>query len=787
RLVSPLAWYVRAEAALAVLGSSFHPVFLRVTDLSYDVIFPALPGAAAAGAARWGIAALLLLPQAMLLGATFPLMSAALVRADPRRPGRGVATVYLVNTLGGAAGVLLAGFWLVGAVGLPGTVAAAAALNAAAALLAWSARGSVAGALEPGVALVPERHPGQDVSPSSAPAALAPPDGESWRRSDRGLVPLLLSVSFLTAVASFAYEIGWIRMLSLVLGSATHAFELMLSAFILGLALGAWAIRKRSDRSRDPLRLLGSIQIAMGLAALATLPLYVAAFPVMAYLVQALPAREDGYIFFNAARYALCLAVMIPSTLMAGMTLPVITGTLLRAGRGEASIGRVYGVNTIGSVLGSALAGLVALPLLGLKGLLLAGAALDVALGLWLLERSARWAERPRRGAAMAAAATLGAFLLVGWGARLDKGLLTSGVFRYGTLPRPGDTEILFYGDGRTATVSAHVTREDGSVVLSTNGKPDASLGARWYARGRDTLPEVPLEEGQDFTTQVLAPLVGLAHHPDARSVANVGHGSGMTGAAFLTSPSLRRLVTIEIEPLMVDGSFVFLPMNRAVFDDPRSSFAFDDAKSFFAYRQERFDLIFAEPSNPWVSGTASLFTREFYERVKGYLGEGGVLVQWMQIYEISDDLFLSVLAALDSAFPSYRAYLVGDADVVIVASPTPGLHPPDWSVLDMPDVRAMTHGIPPFRAEHMASLFLFDEETFRPLLDEGVTANSDFHPVLDLGAERARFMGWRAEGLFSMAANRLDLRRMLADEPQVPLAFSVPPALGLEPALTWG
>lgn len=773
RLSSPLGWYVRAEVTLALLGFAFHPVFRWVTDFSYDVLFPALPGAAVVGAVRWGVAGLLLLPQALVLGATFPLMAAALVRADAGRPGRAVATVYLVNTLGGAAGVLLAGFWLVGWVGLAGTVMAAATLNAGAALLATLAGRRPEGGLS---------------SPPAAPerGAEAPRD-VSWSPPERGLLPVLLAVSFGTAVASFAYEIGWIRMLSLALGSATHAFELMLSAFILGLAVGSWIIRARSDASRDPLRLLGGIQVLMGLAAVATLPLYSASFDAMALLVRTLPAREDGYVLFNLSRYALCLAVMLPSTLMAGMTLPVITGTLLRGGQGERAIGQVYGINTVGSVLGSGLAGLVALPLLGLKGLLLAGAIVDVALGVWLLERAARWGARPLRDAVLAMAAGALAFGMVGMGVRLDQRLLTSGVFRYGVVPEPGSSETLFYRDGRTATVSAQVNRQDGNVVLSTNGKPDASMGARWFAPGRDTLPDVPLEEGQDFTTQVLAPLVGLAYAPGARAVANIGHGSGMTGTTFLTSPRLRRLVTIEIEPLMVDGSFVFLPMNQAVFSDPRSTYAFDDAKSFFAYRQERFDLIFAEPSNPWVSGTASLFTREFYQRVKGYLTEDGVLTQWMQIYEISDDLFLSVLAALDDAFPSYRGYLVGDADVVIIASSEGTMPEPDWSVLAWEGVGTLTRGIPPFQAEHMAALLLFDEDTFRPVLDQGVTANSDYDPILDLGAEKARFLGRQAEGLFSLAANRLDLRRMLSETRQPSLPFKLVPARGLEPALNWG
>jgi predicted membrane-bound spermidine synthase len=768
RVANPLRWYVGAEVLLAGFGLAFHPVYLTVTGGAYDLLFPALPSPGAVGAARWGIAGLLLLPQSLVLGATFPLMAAALVRSDALRPGRGVATAYLWNTLGGAGGVLLAGFGLVAWVGLPGTVAAAALMNLMAAVLAFMGRAAVGRGAGAGTG--EERH---------APSPWSPPNA--------GVRPLLLTVAFGTAVASFAYEIGWIRMLSLALGSATHAFELMLSAFILGLALGSWLVRRAVDRTPDPLRLLGGIQILMGLAALATLPAYTVSFDAVGFLVRNLPSREDGYLLFNVSRYLLCLAVMLPATVLAGMTLPVLTGALMGAGGGERSIGRVYGVNTVGSVLGVGLAALVGLPLLGLKGLILAGAALDLVLGVWLLERSARWGRGSRRLALTASAAAGLALVAVGTGLRLDATVLTSGVFRYGVVPEPGAVVPLFYRDGRTATVSAHVDRADGNVVISTNGKPDASMGARWYLPGRDTLPEDPLDVGQDFSTQVLAPAVALAHMPGAGSVANIGHGSGMSAAVFLAHEGVRRVVTIEIEPAMVEGSLVFLPMNEAVFADARSTFAFDDAKSFFAQRAERFDIVFAEPSNPWVSGTASLFTREFYRRIAGTLSEEGILTQWMQIYEISDDLFLSVLAALDESFGSYRGYLVGDGDVVVVARARGALRDPDWSVLEGRGFGGITRGIPPFHPEHMVSLALFDETTFRPLLSRGVTANSDFHPILDLGAERARFLGHRAEGLFSLAANRLDLRRMLAEDVQPPLPFRIPPARGLAPLRNWG
>ena len=763
RLTRPLLGYAVLEAALGAFGLVFHPLYRGVTELGYDVIFPAVGDPNLVGAVRWGLAGVLVMPQAVALGATFPLMAAGLVRVDPDRPGGGVALAYLLNTLGGAGGILLAGFVLIGWLGLAGTSVAAATLNfSAAGLVWWAARGE-----SPTSAPAP----GDEVAPSRATAAGA---GASWDPDPAHPGRVLLPVAFGTALASFAYEIGWIRMLSLLLGSATHAFELMLSAFILGLAVGAWVVRRRADETSAPLVTLGRVQVAMGLAALASIPVYAASFDAVAALVRGTEDVSGGYLLFNAGRYALALSVMLPATVLAGMTLPLLTGTLLRAGAGERAIGRVYAVNTVGAVAGSILAGLVALPLLGLKGLLLAGAALDALLGLWLLVASAS----PRK-LAVPALLCAAAFPLVAWGVDLDRTVMTGGVFRDAVVPEEGSRRLLYYQDGRTATVSAHMTIPEGITVLSTNGKPDASVGPLWRIERRDTLPESPIPSGSDFSTQMLSGLVGIAHRPDGARVANVGHGSGITGATLLTHDRLDRLVTVEIEPYMVEGSLVFLPTNAAVFQDPRSSYVFDDAKSFFSYSRERFDLVVTEPSNPWVSGTSSLFTLEFYDRIRQFLAEDGVLVQWMQLYELDDDLFMTVLAALDRSFEAYRVYLVGDADVAIVATPRAPLPEPDWSVASSEAMRAFTQGIPEIRPEHMESLLLFDEAVLRPLLDRGLPVNSDFHPRLDLGAERARFHRRFAAGAYSFATSPLDLTRLLAEERRPPTPFAMPPARG--------
>ena len=784
RLERPLLWYAGVEAALAGLGLAYDPFFRWMTGTAYSLLFPALDASGAVTALSWALGVLSVLPASILLGTTFPLLSAGVLRAFPRGAGRTLGSLYFANSLGGAMGVLVGGFILVAAFGLPGTLTAAALLNAVAGLAAYgAARGHSAPVLSgeelERVLTEPERGVPPDELRTGT-GAPPPPRGTD------DLWGLLLGVSFLTAVASFVYEIGWIRMLSLVMGSATHSFEIMLSAFILGLALGALEIRRRADREPRPLRLLGYIQWGMGLAALATLPIYAASFDWMAELLGALDTTSEGYGLFNLSRYGLAAMVMMPSTFLAGMTLPLITTILLRAGRGERSIGWVYGTNTLGSIVGVVLAGLLLLPWLGLKGMLVAGALLDMGVGVVLLHRSREPGEaRFRRIPGLAAAGALvvaAAMLLV---LRWDRAVLTSGVYRYGRVSTEATRPVLYYQDGRTATVGAYLTPGDSAYVLSTNGKPDASLTQRWIRAARQPLLPRPVFR-QDETTQLFLALLGLAHHPEARNVAVVGQGSGITGHYLLGSPRVERLVTVELEPAMVEGSRVFYPANRRVFDDPRSRLAYADAKSFFARRGEEWDLIVSEPSNPWVSGTASLFTVEFYRQIRRHLEEDGVLVQWIHLYEMEDRLLGSVLAAFHRVFSDYRAFRTSAGDLVLVGGNEPNLPPPDWDVFDFPDIRRDLQHIPPFRPKHLRPLWVFDRTALAPLLDRWGPVNSDYFPVLDLGAERARYLESFAEGVDGLSGQGFPVPAALSGWRMPFEPYEHAPLPGLFPMWSW-
>src|SRR6516225_2775650 len=248
--VRQLLWaYLLVEGVIGIFGILFHRVFVAATDLSFATVIPALPAGIAINIYKWLLAALLVLPQSVLLGMTFPLISGGIIRRWPQQPGQTVAVLYFTNSLGAALGVLVSGFVLIGAVGLPGTALTAGLLNVALALAVW-------------VVVRRQSEPLPFPVPASPSSSVALDPVARW----------FLTAAFLTGAASFMYELGWVRMLSLVLGSSTHSFELMLSAFILGLAFGGLYVRNRIEGIADPERYLGVIMLSMGSLAALTVP-----------------------------------------------------------------------------------------------------------------------------------------------------------------------------------------------------------------------------------------------------------------------------------------------------------------------------------------------------------------------------------------------------------------------------------------------------------------------------------------------------------------------------------
>jgi len=745
--------YALVEGVVGVCALVYHPLFDAGINYAYSAIIPALGSQSSVNIFKWGISTLSILPQSVLLGMTFPLMSGAFLRLFPERSGSSLAILYFANSIGAVFGVLASGFIFIDLVGFPGTIGLAGIINIALAVTVWLLSRSNLGPV------IPDMFPdhGQPDTAGKAPC--------HYR--------LLLLISLGTGTASFAYEIGWIRMLALVLGSSTHAFELMLGAFLLGLATGGLWIKRRIDSLSNPVRFLAFIQLAMGIAALATLPVYNWTFPVMQWLVRYLPKTDLGYLLFNLSSYGIASAVMLPATFCAGMTLPMITNILFREGYGEKSVGAVYAANTVGAIIGIFGAVHIVMPSIGLKGLLTAGAALDMILAVILLLSAADLATKRLSlpFAVTCAAAVSLVFLLV----HLDSYKMASGVYRTGAgFLTPEKTSLLFHKDGKTATVSVTMTK-DGHTDIRTNGKSDSIIGLNM----KDAYPI-------DEPTTVLLGALPMFYKPDALTIANIGLGTGLTTQTILTNPKVQRVDTIEIEQAVVDGAQHFRSRTDLVYTDRRSNIIIDDAKSVFSSYGRKYDIIISEPSNPWVSGVASLFSEEFYRHARRYLKDDGLFVQWVQLYEMDIDLVASVFKAISKNFSDYTVYLTaGNADIMIVAKKNGSLGSLKPDALQFPEFRSMlsrinVNGLQDIRIREVGSKKFLD-----PLFQSyPFKSNSDYFPVLDQRSAKARFMNTGAFSMLRLANGPIPYVHLMANNPDLPSLSKVSIAEGCDMTL---
>jgi predicted membrane-bound spermidine synthase len=725
--------YAIVELLIGVLGLVFQEIFQAYTQISQESVLPMLESETLAHLYQWVTAALLILPQTLLLGATFPLLSAGYLRITPQQDGEVLGGLYFTNSLGAALGAFVTTFMLLPALGLPGTVMTAGVVNVLVGLGAWLIshwmnEGAQAGA----VARV-----------NATPAA-----GNVQERGDDEILRLgrvMILATAISGATSFVYEIGWVRMLNQALGSSIHSFELMLTAFILGLAFGGLWVRRRSRGIEDPVRYVGYVQVLMGMAALLSVPVFAQSFRWVGWMMSGLSATGTGYTMFELGSALISLAVMFPAAFFAGMTLPLFTMALLRRGSGERAIGRIYAANTLGSILGVIAMVHVLIPIIGVRlGLVLAG-MIDILLGLYLLRV---WSPARFTPGVVTAVAGMFATLLISTQlGQVDPAVQASGVFRTGRV----DTNhtIPFLKDGKTATVAIYMTGKVSGIA--TNGKPDAAM--------------TPFDHRPtgDEATMIMLGLMPLTAHPAPQDVALIGWGSGLSTHTILGSSTPRHVDTVEIEKVMYDAAKAFGARVARAYDDPRSHLRIDDARTFFSIGARQYDAIVSEPSNPWVSGVANLFTVEFYQFLRRHLKEGGVLVQWLHTYEIDDPLVATMLAALVGEFPDAELYAVHDSDMIILA-PRERLaapfHDAPWHEEELAaELRRVGLG----HQDAISMRRIGGGEVIRQYVRMlGAKSHSDYYPEVSLKAPETRYRKTRTNFMVQLVANGLPVLDIL-------------------------
>ena len=646
---NPLAFYALLEGSIAIMVG-ISPWLIDASRAVYiDLGGQMALGAFGATAVRLALSAFVLVTPTVLMGGTLPAAVAAVTRPEDENR-RAMAILYGLNTFGAVGGAMASTFLMLPTLGTRLTLWSACIANVGVSIGAWSlSRQRLAAA----VAAPSAKSPARKIAakPRKLPAD-----------SDEEL-PHPIHVYASAAVVGFAFmlmELVWYRMLAPILGGTTYTFGLILSLALRGIGLGG-ALYPVCFRRRRPS--LQSLALTCGLESLfLTIPF---AFGDRLAIAAAMlhESNRMGFLGEVLGWSAIAILIILPASIVAGLQFPALIALL---GRGEKNVGRqvgsTYAFNTMGSIFGSLAGGFGLIPFLSAVGAWRAAAILLAALCAYLAVVASR-AQRDSRSRRLAPAgvAVLAVSLLalagptavwrhgdIGAGrARLPKPWTENAKIMWENLQR---REIVWEADGVEAGVAIAV---ESGLSFMVNGKCDGN------AIG-------------DAATQIGLGILPAALHPDPKTCLVVGLGTGETAGWLGRIPSIQRVDAVEIEPALDEMVRRCASVNGDVLHNPKVHVIYNDAREVLLTNPQTYDIIASEPSNPYRAGIANLFTREFYEAVRGRLNQGGLLIQWLQAYETDGTTVLTVLATLKSVFEHVEIWQSKQDDMLLLCSNQP-------------------------------------------------------------------------------------------------------------------
>jgi spermidine synthase len=575
------------------------------------------------------VAALCLLPPTMLMGGSLPAI-ARCVQTTPKGV-TSMGLLYSANIAGAVSGCLLAGFYLLRVHDMAIATYAAAAVNFGMALLAL---------------VLASR-----ITDRAAPQ-LEPDLPSSPRPRGASLVYAAIAISGLTALGA---EVVWTRLLSLILGATVYTFSIILAVFLIGLwagsSLGSWFV----GRVADARWALAACQIA--LAAAIAWTAFSLAYSLPFWPVD--PWLSTSPLFNFDLDITRCLRTILPATLLWGASFPLALAAAARRGEDPARLtGAVYAVNTAGSIVGALAFSLVLIPEAGThiaQQLLIALSAVAAILAAAAVAIESRV---PTKYGAAFAASLVGAAALT-----LTVGPVPWQAIAYGRRVTPvlrgvdlaAEAKPLFVGEGINSSVV--ITDRAGQRFFYVSGKPEASTG----------LLDMRLQRMMGHLPALL--------HAAPHSVLVVGFGAGVTAGSFVPYPEVQSIAICELEPMIPPASDEYFGKeNNHVLRDGRTHILYDDARHYILTTPEKFDVITTDPIHPWVKGTSTLYSKEYYELIRQHLNPGGVVAQWLPLYESDLDTVKTELATFFDVFPNgtvWSNYLDGDGyDLVLIGRP---------------------------------------------------------------------------------------------------------------------
>lgn len=592
--------YGGLEIGVSVWALAF-PWLAAAGDRLYAAVASGRPSdAAAVLSARIAIGALLLLPPTTLMGGTLPVLSRYFV-ASRSQVGRRLGGLYAINTVGGALGVLFAGFVAMRHLGIDGTLYAAGSVNLLVGLLASS--------LPPGIAPA-----SSDRAPPARSEDRTDLDAPTSRRV------LALAAFAVAGFTGLGYEVVWSRYLALFVTNSIQATSTVLAVFLLGLVLGSLLFASLIDGRRRPLEILGLVQAGIGISALIMLPLLTR--------VSGDIDRAAGSLLLK--QFALSALLMAVPTILAGATFPLVVRiAATRLDLLSRTVGALYAVNTIGAIAGSLAAGFWLVPRLGVSGANAVLAAINVGLGAVVLSAT------PDRGSA---------FRLGVAGAVVVAAIAAPTAFP----ERVPQTRLSQLAGAHERVIAV----EEGLVNTVWISADAAGRRALWTDRsvmGRTSRPY--RAELSPQRVQGHIPL--LVHAGEPRRLLGIAFGTGQTLGAQLLHP-IDRLEAVDISPTVVSMSLAnFAQVQSGLGTDPRVRIVLDDGRSFVDRARETWDVVGMEMPPHQEAGIVHFYTVDFYRHLARRLAPDAVVAQWVPIYNVSPDEAASCARTFLDVFPN--------------------------------------------------------------------------------------------------------------------------------------
>ncbi len=597
-----------------------------------------------------------LIAPTTLMGGTLPVLT-RFVSRNPEKLATHLAFLYGFNTFGAVVGTAATGFLLLRFYSVSTTLTIAIVINSLIGLVCillpdpWAATSDrrKTGAEDAGV-----RPAVKSASPPSEPA-------EFKNRFAFRMVLLGIGISGFCALG---YEVLWTRILTLTIGTSVYGFTIMLATFLTGIALGSETyalflklIPSADSDTRRQVLAFGIVQFVIGISALAV-TFYIRDLPVHSIALQEFFLNR-GLGVFNARQWAnlsLAFCYMVIPAFFMGLAFPIAgkVNASYRKSVGHA-VGNVLAFNTVGAILGSAVSGYFLIYIFGIERSLQLLTVINIGLGLQVVLSVQRIKPLSWGFAGLTAAALMVLILNPAAFRMWDRKYFA--IFRnnqpeaFNTPERKKDalknTEVLFYHEGIDSTISS-IKIIGGIQAVLVNGKVVASSALR------------------DRQCQLTLGHLPMLLHKNPRKVLVVGLGTGMTLGATSVHPAVEELTVAEIEPNVIGAARTFAAYNNHVLDNPKLKMVFNDGRNFLMTTPDRYDVITADPIHPWTQGSGYLYTDEYFRIASAKLLPGGIMCQWLPIYELSVDNLKSVVKTFSNSFKYTMAWLTqNDAELI--------------------------------------------------------------------------------------------------------------------------